>query len=304
MMKWTPIVLAYVLVLAISLVNRSRRIKPRDPEPGSREGGGEVPKIIYTFWDSPKIPRIVQTCVDTWKKHCPGYEIRIMNYENTSHIPIKHRYPHARYADFVRLYCLAETGGIWIDATVILQRSIDDEFFVKGCDYAGYTLSRNTTRSDIPVIENWFMVAPKGSRLVADWKHEFFRANDFDSIGEYVDDLLQRGVDKQRIRREWYFSCYLACQYCQQNFEPYENLVLVEAADDALKYIMDVPLALRWIPGVCGNNLVKNYETKGYDSCRMIKLVSNDRQSITDEFLDNIARRNEFSARNLPDVGR
>jgi hypothetical protein len=116
--------------------------------------------------------------------------------------------------------------------------------------------------------------------------------------------LLQRGVDKQKIRREWYLAVYVACQYCVQNFGPYENVYTVEAADDALKYITDTPLLIRWIPGVGGNNLVKNYETKGYDSCRMIKLVSNDRQSITDEFLDNIARRNEFPARDIPDVGR
>jgi hypothetical protein len=289
---WAQIVLAYVLVLVISLVNRTRRIKPRDPEPGSRVVSGSVPKIIYTFWDSQTIPPIVKACIDTWKRHCPDYEIRVMNYENTKHMEIRHRDSHARYSDFVRLHCLSETGGVWIDATVILQRPIDDEFIRGGSyDYSGYVFSQNTTRQEFPVIESWFMVAPKGSRLVADWKHEFFRANEFDSMCDYVDDLLQRGVDKQRIRREWYLAVYIACQYCVQNFGPYENVYTVEAADDAMKYIIDTPFLLRWIPGVCGNNLVKNYETKGYDSCRMIKLVSNDRQSITDEFLEHITKK-------------
>ena len=34
-----------------------------------------IPKIIWSFWDSKDIPDFVQKCIDGWKKHNPDFEI-------------------------------------------------------------------------------------------------------------------------------------------------------------------------------------------------------------------------------------
>jgi hypothetical protein len=283
---WFWITLAYVFVIAISISNKKPVPEPtrvsKPPTPSS-----EIPKIIYTFWNSAEYPRVVECAMKTWKKWAPDYEIRVLNYENTKHMKIKHRDSHARYSDFVRLWCLAETGGFWIDATVFIQRPLDEWRQVQ-CDYGGYILEKQALLENSPSIESWFMCAPKGSRLIADWKHEFFRANEFDSMGDYVDDLLvTRGTDRQKIGffgNGHYLAVYIACQFCQQNYGPYEGLNLINAEDDAMKHLMDIPLVYRWVPGSSVKNLEK------YQDCRMIKIVSKDRSHVPEDFLDNVTR--------------
>ena len=29
-----------------------------------------IPKIIWTYWDKPEIPKYIQDCLNTWKYHC------------------------------------------------------------------------------------------------------------------------------------------------------------------------------------------------------------------------------------------
>lgn len=278
-MKILIVVLLWVFVIVLSLINRKN--KPKEPESTSvyTVPNQLPPKIIYTFWDSDKLPLIVKASVETWKKHCPEYEIRILNYENTKHMGIRHRDSHARYADFVRLYCLDETGGIWIDASVFLQKPLDD-WIVPGYDYTGYYSEYQTTKKDFPVVETWFMCAPKGSKFIADWKNEFFRANEFENMGEYTDDLLKRGVDPQNFDFNVnYLAVYLAAQYCQQKLGPY-NMNLSSSDKDAMRYILESKHPLMWLWGepsvneLCDN--LKQYK----DTTKMIKITNVQRSSL------------------------
>ncbi len=269
------IILAYIVVIVLSLLNRRwRRHKEPVKESVHLQKPNQLPpKIIYAFWDSDEFPPIVKASIETWKRHCPEYEIRIMNYENTKHMNIRHRDSHARYSDFVRLWCLAETGGVWIDASVFLQRPIDD-WLTPGYDYTGYYGEYNTTAKEFPVVETWFMAAPKGSKFINDWKNEFFRANDFDSMGDYVDDLLTRGIDSQNFDFNVnYLAVYLAAQYCQQKLGPYD-LNLMSSDKDGVKYIIDSKHPLMWLWGepsvneLCEN--LKQYK----ETTNMIKITN------------------------------
>lgn len=271
---WILIVFVYVLVLVISLINRRKHKEPAKETVPLITPNQLPPKIIYTFWDSPdKLPPIVKASIDTWKRHCPDYEIRILNYENTKHMGIRHRDSHARYADFVRLYSLADTGGVWIDASVFLQRPLDD-WITSGYDYTGYYSEYQTTKEEYKVVENWFMAAPKGSKFINDWRNEFFRANDFDSMGEYTDDLLQRGVDAQNfIDNVNYLAAYLAAQYCIQTLGPY-NINLINSDKDAAKHVIKTANPIMWLWGepavneLCDN--LKQYK----NTTNMIKITN------------------------------
>jgi len=282
-------IILWIFVIVISLINR---VKKKQKEPSSSSvytvPNELPPKIIYTFWDSDELPPIVKASIETWKKHCPEYEIRILNYENTKHIGIKHRDSHARYADFVRLYCLEETGGVWIDASVFLQRPLDD-WIESGYDYTGYHAEFFSTDEKYPVIENWFMAAPKGSKFIADWKNEFFRANDFENMGDYVDDLVSRDINLHKIYivNMHYFAQHVAAQYCVQKLGPYK-LNLIKADDDALKYVMDSPLNWLWAPSTV-NNLCENLK-KYKGTSNMIKITGSQRKLIEERKDDCLSK--------------
>ena len=39
----------------------------------------EIPKIIWTYWDTDEIPEIVKLSIQSWKKTSPQYKINLMN---------------------------------------------------------------------------------------------------------------------------------------------------------------------------------------------------------------------------------
>jgi len=42
-----------------------------------------IPKIIWTYWDKPEIPKYIQDCLNTWKYHCKNnWSINILNRES------------------------------------------------------------------------------------------------------------------------------------------------------------------------------------------------------------------------------
>ena len=43
-----------------------------------------IPKRIWTFWNSKKLPITVENCIKTWKFMNPDYEIIILNTKNVN----------------------------------------------------------------------------------------------------------------------------------------------------------------------------------------------------------------------------
>ncbi len=78
-----------------------------------------IPKIIHYCWfgRNPK-PDIVIKCIDSWKKHCPDYEIIEWNEDNfdVNMIPYtKEAYKNKKWAfvsDYARLWVINNRGGI------------------------------------------------------------------------------------------------------------------------------------------------------------------------------------------------
>lgn len=102
-----------------------------------------IPKIIHLIWfGNNPYPLIVQKCMDSWKKYCNEYEIKLWN-ENTFDIDsntfVKEAYKAKKWAfvsDYVRLYALYHYGGVYIDSDVEILQSfeelLEDEHVVTG----------------------------------------------------------------------------------------------------------------------------------------------------------------------------
>ena len=91
-----------------------------------------IPKIIHYCWfGRGEKPKQAKRCIQSWKKHCPDYELIEWNEDN---FPID-KYPYAKYcyenrkwaflSDFVRLTVVKEQGGIYFDTDVELLCSPD-----------------------------------------------------------------------------------------------------------------------------------------------------------------------------------
>ena len=92
-----------------------------------------IPKKIHYMWlgGSP-IPFKLQKCIDTWKSHCPDYEIiewNEKNYDIGRHPYMEQAYKAGAYGfvpDYARLDILYYYGGFYLDTDVELLKSLDE----------------------------------------------------------------------------------------------------------------------------------------------------------------------------------
>jgi hypothetical protein len=90
-----------------------------------------VPKILWSFWDSSNLPKMVHLCKKSWELNLPEYKIRLLNRYTVSKYcgnkfirKIKNLSPTLQ-SDFIRMQLLYLYGGIWIDATTFVNVSLD-----------------------------------------------------------------------------------------------------------------------------------------------------------------------------------
>ena len=102
-----------------------------------------IPKIIHYCWFGPKqIPKELIKYIETWKKVCPEYELKLWNEESfdiNSHPFTQSAYHEKKYAyvsDFVRAYALYHHGGIYLDTDVELKLCLD--IFLKYQAFTGF----------------------------------------------------------------------------------------------------------------------------------------------------------------------
>jgi len=98
-----------------------------------------IPKVIHYCWfGDGQMSALHQRCIDSWRKFCPDYEIRLWNESNSD---IDNAYckesliqkKWAFIADWVRFDVLARHGGIYLDTDVELIRPLDETLTHRGC---------------------------------------------------------------------------------------------------------------------------------------------------------------------------
>ena len=70
-------------------------------------------------------------CLDSWKKLCPDYEIKLWNESNS---PLNNEFVRSAYeqkkyafvADYVRTWALNKYGGVYMDTDMLLVKNLDD----------------------------------------------------------------------------------------------------------------------------------------------------------------------------------
>jgi hypothetical protein len=180
----------------------------------------EIPRIIWTYWDSDELPDIIQKSVENWKQYSPEYDVRVVTPKTLPYFLPEKDFSNfwpgdvvQRKVDLIRLYLVAKYGGIWSDASVVVKKN-HSEIVGTGHDFMGYYREAFTKNKERPVIENWFFAAPQGSDFVAKWRDEFERSANFNKIQDYLNDVKSKGVDFQNMSQSnaEYMTPYISAQ--------------------------------------------------------------------------------------------
>jgi hypothetical protein len=212
---------------------------------------GNVPKQIWTYWnDENTIPETVRLCMKSWKKHNPDYKITLLtkkNYKDHVAIP-KEIANHAnmndmkqRFADLVRVYVVAEHGGVWVDSSTLMNKSLDSWLYSdkRDADLYGFTIDLAPTKKRFPILENWFFAAPPQSPFVIAWRDEFSNLTKHANPNKYVESVEKLGVDvKDWVVSNTYLAQHVAAQkVIQHDKYPLSKLALLNAGDGPYKYL-------------------------------------------------------------------
>lgn len=91
-----------------------------------------IPKVIHYIWfGGSEKKELHLRCIESWKKHCPDYEI--LEWNETNYDIHKNKYTEQAYerkkwayvSDYARLDILYQYGGIYLDTDVELLKSMD-----------------------------------------------------------------------------------------------------------------------------------------------------------------------------------
>ncbi len=141
-----------------------------------------IPKIIHYCWfGNNPLPDDAVKCIDSWKRFCPDYEIKLWNedsFDFSSCKYAKQAYENGKYAfvtDYVRLVVLYEYGGIYLDTDVELIKPLDPLLSKAG--FAGFE------RGEPGPYGRKFMIA-SGLGIGCEAKNELIHSmlNDYDGI--------------------------------------------------------------------------------------------------------------------------
>ena len=134
-----------------------------------------IPKIIHYCWfgDNP-LPELEQQCLASWHKYMPDWEYRWWN-EDTFDISaaplyVRQAYDARKYAfvsDYVRLWALAQYGGLYMDVDFMVYRPFD-KLMSQYAAFAGYEGSKRQ-----PVMQGVIASEPHGT-----WVTDMLRTYD------------------------------------------------------------------------------------------------------------------------------
>lgn len=125
-----------------------------------------IPKTIHYCWvgSKPK-PKMVTSCINSWKKTMPDFKIvewNEGNFDIKSNLYVKQAYEAGRYAfvaDYIRLHALYYYGGIYMDTDVETIKPIDDAL-LSYPSFAGFENSSNVAVGTLGSV--------KGQKIIKD----------------------------------------------------------------------------------------------------------------------------------------
>ncbi len=143
-----------------------------------------IPKVAWSFWDK-DVPPIVQRIMKERDRTMPDWKHILLtndtlgNYIDLSTSPKGYEKLQPQHkADWIRLKLLEKHGGLWLDSSIIVNNGaaineIYNDAISTRAEIGCFTLNKPVPEE---YIENWFIMAPRQSRIIREWLKEFENA--------------------------------------------------------------------------------------------------------------------------------
>jgi hypothetical protein len=199
-------------------------------------------KLLWMYWNVRK-PKLIQQIEQHNLKNLPTWTIRYLDDTNI------HDYIHAfpknfnifipqHKADWIRLYLISHYGGVWCDASIIINsEKAMNELWEKTetHDFVGFYNGKKVN-GIYEKIENWCFASKKGGKLVTEWFKEYNKAiqEGFKAYRERI--VKDTNLDLYIKKKEFvdYFTVYFCLQYVLQH-QPVPSMYMMNATDSMFK---------------------------------------------------------------------
>jgi hypothetical protein len=140
---------------------------------------GVMEKTIYMFWAQgfKNAPTVVQACLSSWKKHNPRWTIVQLDDTTLPEYIDIHQYipdidskkiSKPAFSDIVRIFLLHKFGGVWCDATVFCNESLD--IWLAKYTETGFFAFNKPGKDRL--LSSWFLYSKRGNYITTCWFHE------------------------------------------------------------------------------------------------------------------------------------
>lgn len=224
----------FFIVACVALMVLQGKRKPYD-----------LPKIVWTHWESEVVPDNFKHIIDQRRKVLPDWDIRFVTTEQVlteagaAAPSVLHTHKKQHQADWIRMYLLEKYGGVWMDMGILCNQSITplwNECARHKAELSIFYLESNTVDKRYPVIENWFIMAPKGSEIVTRWKNQYENALNMGFV-QYKKFLESQHIQLHKIYKDFsdtYLTQHGCIQYVLQRDMPPGALILYHRAEDTM----------------------------------------------------------------------
>lgn len=232
-----------------------------------------IPKTIHYIWFGAKpLPTLAKQCVSSWKEYCPEYEIKIWNESNfdiNQNQYCREAFEAQKWAfvsDYVRLWVLANCGGIYLDTDVELLRSFDG--LLKNQAFMGFEGDNHISTAVMACEKD----TPIFLKLLNSYNNRVFALSDgsFDTTTnvEWLTDQLKpmglilngktQQVEAMTVYSKDYFS---PKDFVSRNVTLSQNTYAIHHFDgswfsqeekDLILERESLPAAIKRLPGICG----------------------------------------------------
>ena len=138
----------------------------------------EIPKRLFMFWDDPtdSSARRVEAFVERWQWLNPDWTVSLLTAADTADLGpppgLASLWVQAR-SDWTRLAILERHGGVYVDATTLALRPLDEWLDRSAMAPQGYQFVARSRLPEHPCMANWFIAARPGCPFVRLWKQKF-----------------------------------------------------------------------------------------------------------------------------------
>jgi hypothetical protein len=210
-----------------------------------------LPKIAWTHWNNDRPPKVIKDILDNRPDAMPGWDVRfvtdetVLEYIGQEEFPLNYKgLSPAHRADWIRLRLLEKYGGAWLDAGIIVNDGsaldkLHAETMEAKAEYTGFYPNDGINKMGTPsYIDNWFIMAPKGSPFITTWKEEYETAIDMGFV-PYKKKLTSMDLEftdyNIRDPNDVYLTPQASLQKILQTMSTKPNILLHHARDSMMK---------------------------------------------------------------------